>query len=478
MKRSLIVVCMSAWLAACASSPPASIPPGDIPDQFDQAVDSTAPLWPSQTWWLGFGDPQLNELIARAQSDNWDLYQAIARVRQADARARQAGAAFLPAVDLKANSTSLYGRSHGLSDHETDYGAAVGVSYDLDFWGKHRDAMDAAESSWRATQAERATVALTVTAAVATTYFQLLAVEEHLETIEENVKASEAIVDVVQRRVDAGYSASSDLTQQRVNLAAQRAAVPALEQQVLELRGALAVLVGVAPERLNLRADRLSSVQAPAVRPGLPSELLTRRPDLVSAESALSAAHADVSLARKAYLPDISLTASGGVAYPAMAAAVNTLPGFGLAASAGAALTQTIFDGGRTQNKIDESYAREQELLGAYRAAVLNAFADVENALGRIVHLSAQESALADQVEQSQRVLRSAQLRYMTGAADFLVIADAQRSLYGAQDQLADVRQAHLGSIVTLYKALGGGWDASSRLDSASEGAPDGPTPP
>lgn len=478
MKSAFVGLVTAAWIAACASSPPTPMPAGEVPDHFEQSADSTAPVWPSQTWWQGFQDPQLDELILKAQTYNWDLYQATARVRQADARARQAGAAFLPAVDLNANANSFYGDSHGISAHETDYGASLGVSYDLDFWGKHRDASDSADSVRRASRADQATVALAVTAGVATTYFQLLAVQEHLEIATANIKATEATLGIVQRRVTAGYAAGSDLSQQRANLAAQRAGLPALEQQGLEFRGALAVLLGEAPERLSLRAAKLADVQAPTVRPGLPSELLTRRPDLVSAESALLAAHADLSLARKAYLPDIKLTASGGVAYPALAAAVKTLPGFGLAASAGATLTQAIFDGGRIRYKIEESDAREQELLGAYRAAVLAGLSDVENALGSVEHLSQQESALRQQVDESQRVLRAARLRYMVGSADFLVVTDAQRSLYGAQDQLADMHRARLAGVVTLFKALGGGWEASPDSESGSEVAPVGPTPP
>jgi multidrug efflux system outer membrane protein len=466
VKEICFALFTAAWIAGCTSTPPAPISAGEVPDRFGQSLDSTAPLWPSPTWWQGFQDPQLDELIQRAQSHNWDIYQAAARVRQADARARQAGAAFLPAVDLNANSTSYYGHSHGISEQETDYGVSLGARYDLDFWGKHRDAANSADSARRATRAERETVALTVTAGVATTYFQLLAVQEHLEIASANIKASEATLGIVQRRVDAGYAASTDLSQQRASVAAQRAALPALEQQALEIRDALAVLTGVAPESLSLHGAKLAGLQTPAVRPGLPSELLTRRPDLVSAEAALLAAHADLSLARKAYLPDITLTANGGVAYPALAAAVKTLPGFGLAANAGAALTQAIFDGGRLRNKVAESEAREQELLGAYRAAVLSALSDVDNALGSLVHLSDQELGLRRQVDESQNVLRAARQRYVAGSADFLVVTDAQKSLYGGQDQLVDIHRAHLAGIVTLFKALGGGWEASPESES------------
>jgi NodT family efflux transporter outer membrane factor (OMF) lipoprotein len=465
-------------LAGCASTPPPALPADAVPAHFAQPVDAQAPLWPSPTWWQGFHDEQLNELINQAQTSNWDVFQASARVRQADARARQAGAALLPSADLNANATSFYGNSHGASAHETDYGAALAVSYDLDFWGKHRDEVESARSSLRATQAERATVALTVTAGVASTYFELLAVQERTKLARANLDTAQTILGIVQRRVDAGYAASADLTQQRANVAVLRAALPVLEQQELEIHSALALLLGLPPEQLTLRPARLANIEAPVVQPGLPSGLLTRRPDLVGAESALHAAHADLTLARKAYLPDISLTASGGVAYPAMAAAVDTLPGFGLAANAGATLTQAIFDGGRRREKTEEAAAHEQELLGAYRAAILAALSDVENALGGLRHLTEQEAALHAQVEAAERVLRSAQRRYTAGSADFLAVTDAQRALYGAQDQLADVHRARLAGVVILFKALGGGWDSTAMSDTTAADPKAQPTHP
>jgi outer membrane protein TolC len=198
------------------------------------------------------------------------------------------------------------------------------------------------------------------------------------------------------------------------------------------------------------------------VAPGLPSELLTRRPDIITAEANLLAAHADLAAARTAFFPSISLTANGGIAYPALAAAIDTLPGVGLAAGAGAALAQIIFDGGRTQGKIDETKAREEELLSAYRAAVIASFSDVENALGNFAHLGAQEAALREQVTQAEKVLSAARRKYLAGSADFLVVTDAQRALYTARDQLSDIRRARLSASVALFKVLGGGFTAAA----------------
>jgi outer membrane protein TolC len=191
--------------------------------------------------------------------------------------------------------------------------------------------------------------------------------------------------------------------------------------------------------------------------------LLTRRPDIASAEANLIAAHANLDAARTAFLPGITLTAGGGLQYPALAAAVDTLPGLGLGATLGAALAQTIFDNGKTQGAIDEARGKEEELLAAYRAAVMNALNDVENALGNASHLAAQEDALRDQVMQSEKVLRAAQRKYQAGYADFLTVTDAERSLYAARDQLSDVRRGRLAASVALYKALGGGYGVTGK---------------
>jgi multidrug efflux system outer membrane protein len=461
MTGKTLLLCVPALLlAACARTPPPSLPPGDVPAAFEQALPQNAPVWPAADWWTNFSDPQLSSLIQTAQSNNLDIAQAEARLRQADARARQAGAALLPSLGLNGTVNSLYGQTGNTSAHETDYSAALGASYELDFWGKNRDAADSAKAARAASTADRQTVALTVTGSVANSYFQLLSLRERIAVAQANLKSSADILGVVQRRVSAGYAASSDLLQERANMAAQQALLPVLRQQELETRDALAILLGRPPERFTVTGDSLAALTAPLVAPGLPAALLTRRPDIITAEANLAAAHADLAAARVAFLPDITLSASAGLQYPALAAAVDTLPGTGLGINLGAALVQTIFDGGKIAAKTDEAKAREEELLAAYRAAVLNAFSDVENALGNLEHLAAQETALRDQVAQSEKVLGAAQRKYNAGYSDFLTVTDAERSLYTARDQLSDIRRARLAASVTLYKALGGGYTA------------------
>jgi multidrug efflux system outer membrane protein len=192
----------------------------------------------------------------------------------------------------------------------------------------------------------------------------------------------------------------------------------------------------------------------------LPSELLTRRPDVLLAESNLLAGHADLIAARAALFPSLSLTASGGVQNPALPATVLTIAGAGPSFAIGANLVQPIFDRGRLKAQRDEVEARNVELLSAYRAAIVAALSDVENALGAIQHLNEARDYEIENVEQSQRALEGARLRYQAGAVDFLTMLEAQRTLYAARDQLIQYKLARLKALVGLCKALGGGWNA------------------
>lgn len=459
MVRHILAASALLILLSCASEPPLSLPIGkDVPAHFEQPLATRAPIWPKPDWWKGFGDAQLATLISEGEAGNLDIVQAEARLRQADARTRQAGAALLPTVGFNGNLASMYGQGSGQSAHETDWMLALGASYELDFWGKLHDTLTAAQAVQAASAADRATVGLTVTASIADTYFQLLSLRDRIAVAQDNLKASRDTLALVQRRVNAGYAAPSDLAQERVNMAAQQAVIAALEQQALETRDALATLLGRPPEGFDVSGNGLAGISTPEVSAGLPSELLARRPDIVSSEENLRAAHANLVLARKAFLPDISLNAGAGPAYPALNAAVTALPVTGLTESFGGSLIETIFSGGRIEGQIAEARAQEQELLAAYRAAVIGAFSDVENALGNVAHLAAQEGALREEVVQSEKALESARRKYNAGSADFLTVTEAERLLYSARDELSDIRRAKLAASVALFKALGGGW--------------------
>jgi len=237
----------------------------------------------------------------------------------------------------------------------------------------------------------------------------------------------------------------------------QRAALLPLEQQERQTLAALAILLGRLPEGFELQARSLTPLAVPSISPGLPAELLVRRPDLAAAEAQLAAANADLSAARAALLPSIQLTGSAGVASGALLAFAS---GPTSALSLAASVLQSIFDGGRRRGQVALAESRERELVEGYRKAILAAFADVENALAATSRLAQRETLQGQVQERSREALRLAEVRYREGADDLLSVLDAQRTLFDAQDQLAQTRLARLEAAVSLYKALGGGWQA------------------
>ena len=447
---------------AC-SAPPLRIP-RDRPNTFEYAL-STEAAWPTLDWYRAFSSTELDRLIRLALDDNLDLAAAEARVRQADARARAAGGAILPQVDLSPSATRFSGRSNGVVAHETDWSALLSASYEVDFWGKNRANRNALGYAAVASEADRGTVALTIEAGVANGYFQLLSIRERARLARANLDSAREILAAIQARFDAGAAGPAELAAQRAAVATAELTLPGLAQQEIETRAALALLVGHAPEGFVIEAQVLDGLSEPVVAPGLPAELLTRRPDILSAEANLRSAHADVGAARAALFPSLTLTASGGVQNPAVQAAVLTLEGTGPALTLGASLTQTIFDAGRRRAARDEAQAHETELIATYRAAILSALVDVETALAAIQHLNAQRSAQAENVAQSERAWEGARLRYRAGSGDFLSVLDAQRTLNSAREQMSQYRLARLQAIVSLCKALGGGWEPASRFE-------------
>jgi outer membrane protein, multidrug efflux system len=217
-------------------------------------------------------------------------------------------------------------------------------------------------------------------------------------------------------------------------------------------------MLGRLPENFAVQDKPLDSLSEPLVTAGLPSELLTRRPDVLVAETNLRAGHADLVAARAAMFPSLSLTAGAGVQNPALPATVLTIPGVGPSLALGAGLVQPIFDHGRLRAQRDEVQAKDMELLSAYRSAIVAALVDVENALAAIHHLDVAREFQAENLAQSERAFEGAKLRYQAGSGDFLTLLEAQRTLYAARDQFVQYKLARLQALVSLCKALGGGW--------------------
>jgi NodT family efflux transporter outer membrane factor (OMF) lipoprotein len=334
------------------------------------------------------------------------------------------------------------------------------ASYEVDFWGRNRAMTTSALRLADAARSERDTVALIALAAVADGYFDVLALRERLKIAADNEDSARRLVDVIQARVDGGVASPVELAAQKSAYDAARITTVSLRQSEVESRASLALLLGRQPEGFEVRGAPLAELREPVVEAGLPSELLRRRPDLALAEANLRAAHADLAAARAAMFPTLSLTAGAGVQNPALPATVLTIPGVGPSLNLGANLTEPLFDHGRLRAGRDQAAAREAELLAVYRTAIVSALVDVEKALSAIQRLDESRSAEVEGLAQSERAFEGARLRYQAGSGDFLLLLEAQRSMYAARDQFVQYRLARLQARVALCKALGGGWTA------------------
>jgi NodT family efflux transporter outer membrane factor (OMF) lipoprotein len=442
----------------------------DIPPAYRNAGSKPYAALPTYEWWKRFRSRELTALVEEAQQANLDIAAAVARILQADAQARLAGAPLLPTVDLNADATrsrssktlsssaNVAGAtavtSGGRSERVT-YTTSLSASYEIDFWGKNRAALRAAEENAVASRFAREVVHLTTTAGVANVYFQALAAQDRLRVARENVSSATRILDLIRQRLEAGTASELDTAQQESVVAQQRASIPPLEQQLRQNIHALAVLLGRTPESYNLRGGSNDRIATPRVTPGLPSDVLTERPDIRQAEAFLASANANVESARAAFFPTIRLTGEGGY----QSAALRTLfRPESLFYNVAAGLTQPIFDGGTLMGQFDLRRGEQEELLQTYRKTIISAFADVENALVAVLQTERAELLQREVVWSTRKAFDISEARLREGTIDLVTLLNTQQQLFQAQDAVAQARLAHLLAIVSLYQALGGSW--------------------
>jgi outer membrane protein, multidrug efflux system len=424
---------------------------------------------PSLDWWRGFRSRELTEIIEEARAANLDIAAAVARIVQADANARIVGATLLPVIDLNGNAThsqqskttgsssivNISRSGAGIQIINNNLSATLSASYEIDFWGKNRSALRAAEQAAVASRFDREVVALTTVVATANAYFQVLATQDRLRVARDNLDSATRVLNLIQQRLQAGTASALDTAQQESLVNTQRAAIPPLEQTLRQNRVALAVLMARSPESVTVRGGSLRSIAYPRVTPGLPSELLTQRPDIREAEANLAAADANVENARAQFLPSIQLTGEGG--YESAFLKLLLRPE-SVIYTAAASLTQPIFHGGQLLGNLDLQKGRQDELLQTYRKAVISGFADVENALDAIRQTAQRERLQRDVVSSSRRAFDISEQRLREGTVDLVTVLQTQQTLFQAEDALVQARLAHVQAILSLYQALGGGW--------------------
>ncbi|PMU88059.1 MULTISPECIES: efflux transporter outer membrane subunit [unclassified Pseudomonas] len=453
-------------LNACAASLPA-VDSGVAAPTAWQYAERDATQLNNQRWWTQFGSPQLNRLIEQARRDSFDVAAAVARVRQAQATAVIAGAPLLPEVkfNLSTSHQKLLRGQGGpdldatqSNDTVNSFGANLSASYEVDFWGGRAAARDSALHSLRASASDQATVELTLLSNVADRYAQTLAARQREQIAELNLANARNVLELVQTRYDAGSATALELAQQQSLVASQQRQLPLIQQLAQESRITLAALLGQPVQALDLGTEPFQALTWPRIGPGVPSQLLSRRPDLAKAEAELAAAQADVRVARAAMLPAVTLGATfgsdAGKAVEILRSPYYTLTG---------GLVAPIFNNGRLTAERDKARARQDELLQTYRGAIINGFADVEKALSNITRLDQQRQWQTQELQAAQNALRIAESRYQAGAEDWLSVLDSQRTLYTAQDLNVQLRLSRLQASIALYKALGGGWESDIR---------------
>ncbi len=472
--RPLPLAALTGLLALCACDlgPDYVRPTVEIPPALRATPASAVAAWPGLEWWHGFGSPELDGLIADARARNDNLAAAAARVLQADAQVAITGAPLLPAITGSANGAydrtgisrgsssfgGLGGLSRGGGSHFIDsrqYGGSVAISYQADFWGQNRAAFQASQANAIASRFDQETVALTVVTSVAGTYFQALANADQLAVAQRNLASARQSLQIFRTRVAVGTATALDVAQQEALVRGEEAQIPnlqsVLEQQVI----ALGILVGRPPEDMHIVTNTLSNMAAPAVSPGLPSELLARRPDVAFAEAALVAENANIRAARAAFFPAVQLTTQYGLQSAALSALFG--PGSVLLQVAGS-VVQPIFDNGFRQGNLDFTKGRYAELLANYRLAVLQAFTDADTFLTAYRYATEQERLERQAVAVAQRASDIARSQLAAGTVDITTVLNTQITLFNDQATLVQVRLIRFQSLVNLFKALGGGW--------------------
>ena len=453
------VLLMAAWfLTGCALSPDIgmggeAVRPS-LPKQWQNQIstsDDKIKTAVSTDWWQGFGNPELNQLVATASIQSYDLISAVARVTQAEAQSRVSASGLWPTLSASFGSsrTGLLKES-GYSNKSHSLG--LKASYELDFWGRNRAQNLSGRAALRGSQFDRDTVRLTLVSNVATQWLEAVGLRERLTISQRNLNNAERVLAFIEARARSGAATELELAQQRGLLANQQRSLAVLQQQVEDSKTTLAILLGQMDVVFSTQS--LAGVTAPTMpSAGLPIDLLVHRPDIASAEAALAAADADIIVARAALLPQLSLSA-GVNSDSTVFRNLTEAPLYNLAAN----LSAPIFNGGRLRAQRDVIIASREILLASYRRTIVNAFGEVEKALNSIAGLDAQIIAQTEQLKQTRRAFRLSETRYRAGADTLLTLLGSQKSLYNAEDSSAQLRQQHLQACVNLYRALGGGW--------------------
>ncbi len=448
-------------LTACAVGPDYQRPDSHLPAAFASGATAAETASVNPQWWTLFNDPLLTELVDSALQYNSDVQLAVARVEEADALLRQAGAALFPQFDLTASdtrnrvstTTSLPGASPLVRE---SLKTNLGTSFELDVWGRLRRAKELTAASALANRYSRDTVMLSVAGLVSQSYIALRSLDAQVAASQSSLETRTKSLALVQARFAQGLASALELRQAEGAKAAIVSQTADLVQSRALAQHQLALLTGRMD--LHVPASTLDNLPLPPVPPaGLPSSLLEARPDVRQAEQQLVAANAKIGVAKASLFPTMSLTAGLGGESDQLAKLFSSSSRIW---TAGFGLSLPIFDAGLRAAQVEQATAQQKQALISYQKAVQSAFKDVNDALVSLRQTAEKDLATTEQVSAAQQALKLAELRYQAGYSPYLETLDAQRTLNDATLSALKNRQARLAAAVDLFKALGGGWQA------------------
>ncbi|HEY8976284.1 MAG TPA: efflux transporter outer membrane subunit [Burkholderiaceae bacterium] len=467
LRLSLLALAAAALLSACAAGPDYVRPALPVPDTYKEAGDwkpaDPRPAASGLAWWTAYGDPVLDGLEADAAKANQNIRQAEAAYRQAKALADADRAGLFPSLGLNAGAQRARTNTNGVRTGDA-YALGLAASWEPDLWGSVRRQVEAGNAGAQASADDLAAARLSIQTTLAQDYVQLRIADQQRDLYAATVEAYGKALKLTRAQHDAGVALQSDVALAEAQLAQAQAAAVDLEATRAQLEHAIAVLTGRAPAQFTLAAAPAGqplALKTPAAPVGLPSALLEHRPDIAAAERRAAAANAQIGVAKAAYFPQLTLSANGGFS----AAALDSL--FDTPAhvwSLGAALAQTLFDGGLRSARTAQAEAAYDAAAAQYKQTVLGGFQQVEDQLA-LLRLLDQEATLQDQaVRSSQQAERLALAQYRAGTASYLGVVTAQTLSLNNQRSAVQLRGRLVAASIALVAATGGGWSATDSI--------------
>jgi multidrug efflux system outer membrane protein len=454
-------------LSGCAVGPKYQRPSAPVPPQFKEStaptaqVSTTTPIAYSD-WWRIFNDPVLERLEREAGAASEDVRIAVARVDQAEAAARYSRSFLLPTVSLGASAARTReaqnrpnnGNTGGKAATYNDFQLPLFLSYEIDAWGRVRRSLEAARDVHQATEADLRFVRLSVEANLAVDYFSLRENDAERAILDSTIEQLQQALDLTTNRFQGGIASELEVQQAKTLLDQTKAQAQALDVQRSQFEHAIAVLTGRPASEFSLPRSPFDGLP-PSIPPGLPADLLARRPDIAEADRFVAAATAQIGVARSAYLPNISLTGVAGFESVGIGSLFSWQNG--IASLAASALTP-VFNGGRIRAGVDEARAAFRGSLAQYEKTVLTAYQEVEDQLAALRILSGEAQSETDAVADATRAEEIAMNRYKAGLVNYLDVLIAQTTLLSNQRSAVQISGQRIVATVVLVKALGGGW--------------------